>query len=317
MRLKRTGLMIITIICLLLNLTYPVFAENSTPYKATNMDVMIMPEYDTTDVLVVYSLDFTNNSSQPYTGEIRFPVPKGTTSNIVTEANGGDSHLAVKVEDKGNYSEFVWKPSQPVQPNGNYKIHLEYYYNPLPGTGSKSFEYQFNATVPVDRSKIYVYQPLKASDFKMEPMGQAMGTDKQGFQIYGLDSSSMAIGQTLSLKISYTKNDPAPSVQPQTSAGGTQSGEPSGKSQLSSAAILVPLVAIVFGIIFITVRALKRSDSEEEVLEKRTSRTKSSKNSPKGAFTQEKKKIRQMLLNGDIGEETYHELLAELEREYS
>lgn len=321
---RKRILVLLAVLCLLLNMAAPVYAENSSPLKISKMGVQVMPEYDASDVLVLYSLTFQNDSAQPYSGEIRFPVPKGTSSNIVTEnVNNNDQHVNVRVEDKGDTAEFVWKPLQPIQPKGSYQIHLEYYYNPLPGTGSKSFTYKFLANMPVDQPQVHVYQPLKATDFKMEPVGQALGTDSKGFQVYGINSSSLKPGDKIEFKVSYTKNDPKPSVDPpsasQGAAGGAGQTPPSSKSQLSSAAILVPLAAIVIGIIVIAVRAYgnRETETDNRPVRKSSQKSKQIKNPGESKFAQEKRKLREMLLNGDLSEDMYRELLADLEREYS
>lgn len=321
---RKRILVLLAVLCLLLNMAAPAYAENSSPLKISKMGISVMPEYDTPDVLVLYSLTFQNDSTQPYSGEVRFPVPKGTSSNIVTEnVNNNDQHVNVSVEDKGDSAEFVWKPLQPIQPKATYQIHLEYYYNSLPGTGSKSFTYKFVANMPVDQPQVHVYQPLKATDFKMEPVGQALGTDSKGFQVYGINSSSLKPGDKIEFKVSYTKNDPKPSVDPpsasQGAAGGTGQTPATSKSQLSSAAIIFPLAAILIGVVLIGVKALRKSETEvdPEPVRKSNQKRKQIKSQGESKFAQEKRKLREMLLNGDLSEDLYRELLADLEREYS
>lgn len=316
---KKTSLITILALCLMLVSVIPAYAENSSSYKISTLETSIMPEYDTSDVLVLNAITFNNNTDQPYSGEIKFPVPKGTSSNIVTETtNSTDNHVTVKVEDKGDYAEFVWKPSQPIQAKGTYQVHLEYYYNSLPGTGAKTFAYQFNATVPVDQHKIYAYQPLKATDFKMEPVGQSLGTDQKGFQIYGLNSSNLKIGDKVDMKISYTKNDPSPSVDPPSAAGGTAA--PAGQnseSPLNNAAVLVPLLAIIVGIAVIVAKAYNSRQKSVGTSIVRQKQGGNRRQAPANSkFLEEKRRIRQMLLDGEIGEDTYHEILEELEKEY-
>lgn len=315
---KRLLKILVAIFSLLLIWTMPAHAENAGPFKISNLEISVMPEYDTSDVLVLYAINYVNTSGQPFNGEMRFPVPKGTTNNIVKETSTtNESHLAVRVEDKGDYAEFVWKPAQPIQPNANYPVHLEYYYNPLPGTGNKSFDYQFRATLPVDQAKVNVYQPLKASNFKMEPTGQLLGQDNQGFQIYGLNSSNLKSEDKVNLKISYTKDDPNPSVQKPSAAAGT-TGQPgqAGSGQFSSAAVMIPMAAIVVIIVIIAVKALGNRE-EQRVVSRRGKSPKNQGKQVNSKLAKEKRKLREMLLEGELSEETYHELLADLEEEYS
>jgi len=311
---KRFIKMLAAVFSLVLIWTMPAYAEKSNPLKISTTEISVMPEYDTQDVLALYSINFVNHSDQPYSGEIRFPVPRGTTNNIVKETStNNDNHLAATVEDKGDYAEFVWKPTQPIQPNGNYPIHLEYYYNPLPGTGNKAFAYQFRATLPVEQAKINVYQPLKASNFKIEPAGQLLGQDTQGFQVYGLNSANLKAGDKVDLKISYTKDDPSPSIQKPTGAAG-QPGQ-SGGGQLSSAAVIVPLAALVIIIVIIAVKALGNREDNGGVSRPVKNRN-GQKKTVNSKLAKEKKRLREMLLEGEISEETYHELVMEMEEDY-
>lgn len=326
------------IFCLLVTGAQPVMAETNSPLKISTMKASIMPEYDTSDVLVLYALTFVNTSEKPYTGEIRFPVPKGSTNNIVKEtATNNDSHISVKVEDKGSYSQFVWQPAQPIQPGAGYPIHLEYYYNPIPGAGLKAFEYRFPANVPVDKADFSISQPLKSTDLKIEPASPLLGQDNQGFQVYGF-SRSIKSGEEVVLKISYNKTIPNPSIQKPGAVGASQTNSASG-SQLGNLGVLLPLAAIVILIVVIGYKAFaKRRDEalEEEEEEPVRSRAKGnrtqatatakSRNSrqqdqPKGPINKqlarEKRKLRDMLMNGIITEETYHQLICELEEEYS
>ncbi|MDA8235292.1 MAG: hypothetical protein M0Z31_10920, partial [Clostridia bacterium] len=304
---------IIKVLAMLLYLvlvyTTPVYAESSNPFKISTLDISVMPEYDTSDVLVLYSINYVNTSSQPYNGEVRFQVPKGMTNNIVKETSTtNDNHLVVRVEEKADYAEFVWKPSQPIQSNASYPIHLEYYYNPLPGSGNKAFTYQFRATMPVDQAKINVFQPLKATDFKMEPVGRLLGQDNQGFQVYGLNSANLKNGDKVDLKVTYTKDDPNPSVQKPGSSGATGQPAQTGRSQLSSSVIIIPTVALVVIIVIIVVKAFSNREMERETANRRVKSQNNREESRESKLAKEKRKLRQKLLNGEISEGTYHEL---------
>ena len=306
------------VLCLTLLGAPPAWAKKDNPLKISNMEISVMPEYDTQDVLVLYTVNYVNTSNQVYNGEIRFPVSKGSTNNIVIEtATVNDNHLQVKVEDKGDFAEFVWQPTQPIQPNASYPIHLEYYYNPLPGTGNKAFTYGLRTIMLVEQAKINVLQPQRASNFKMEPSGQLLGQNNQGFQVYGLNYFGLKPGEKKEFKVSYTKDDPNPSVQASaaTQAGG-QSG-PEGESQLTSIAVVVPLIALVAIIGIIAVKAADNREQISPVAKRREQKQRGREAPDNKNLLKDKKKLRQMLLNGEISEDTYHELLAEIEEEYS
>lgn len=312
----------LVIVCTLFFTISPGYAEESSPLQIFSVAAHVMPEYDTQDVLVIYAINYTNKSSSDYNGEVRFAVPKGATNNIVLENNqgstGNNSHIPVKVEDKGEYAEIVWNPTKPIKANESYPVHLEYYYNPLPGTGKKEFSYRLSPTSDIGQIQVNVYQPLKATDFKMEPVGKFVKKDSEGFNIYSIDPTSLRKGQNLEVKISYTKNDPEPSLKPKSA---TQESGSKEKGSLSSAAILLPMVGMLALIILIAVKAFK-TPSVDETPTRRSKKTKQANQAQLPAaktesnYAQEKRKLRQKLLDGEISEETYREILADLEQDY-
>lgn len=245
---------LLLLMCFSLTWAGPAVAEMGNSFKTT-VDISIMPEYDTSEVLVLNNITFINSSGQAYSGEMRFPVPKGTTNNIVKEIDGSGAHLHVRVEDKGDHAEFVWQPSQPIQPNVTHRIHLEYYYNAIPGTGPKSFNFNFKPSYAVDRVSMQIFQPLKSTDLVAEPPIQLLGTDKQGFQVYGSNYTGVKPNQDITLKVSYNKTDPNPSVQPQ----GPPEGGVTSSGQFGTVSVLVPLVLLLLAGVVVIIKARQKN----------------------------------------------------------
>ncbi len=301
------------ILVLIISGAFPVNAAEN-PLTVTTAEINVMPEYDTADVLVLYALSYVNNSGEAYTGEIRFPVPKGTTNNIVKEdIPNTDSHLSVRVENKGDYAELVWTPAAAIEPGAEYPIHLEYYYNPLPGTGEKTFEYRFTAPTAVEKANISVLQPLKATGFKMDPPGAMMGQTTDGFNLYGLERSGIKPGEEIKFTVSYQKDDPNPSVKPPWETQGAQ-GQPGAdeSSQLGTAAVIIPLALLAVFIVIIIVKNMNRKSPGEEPV---TKQRKGGNNPGDSKISREKRRLREMLLNGEISEDIYLELLRDIEGE--
>ncbi|MEA5024589.1 hypothetical protein SDC9_20817 [bioreactor metagenome] len=319
--------LVISLLVIVLTLSIsvvPGYAEVNPPLKISLIATHVMPEYDTTDVLVIHGINFMNNSPNDYSGEVRFAVPKGTTNNIVVEntpeSKGNDSHLSVKVEDKGEHAELVWNPTKPIKANESYPVHLEYYYNSLPGTGQKEFTYTLFPISDIDQAQVNVYQPLKATEFKMEPEGKFAQKDSEGFNIYSINTASLRKGQNYNVKISYNKTDAEPSIKAPTSFQTTGSSGKE-KGSLSSAAVLFPMVGMLALVILIAIKSFntpsvdvdstrRPKKSNPGNLEKKPS------SKAESSFAQEKRKLRQKLLDGEISEETYREILADIEQDY-
>lgn len=318
---RKFSMSLLVIVFTLFSSVSPGYAEVNPPLQISSVDANVMPEYDTSDVLVIYAINFTNSSASDYSGEVRFAVPKGTTNNILLESNATtDSHVQIKVEDKGEYAELVWTPTKPIKVNESYPVHLEYYFNPLPGTGSKEFSYRLSPSSDIGQVQVNVYQPLKATEFKMEPAGKFVKKDSEGFNIYSIDSAPLRKGQNLDVKISYTKTDPEPSLKPP-SATQEAGGEVKENGSLSSAAVMLPLVGMLALVILIAIKSFN-TPSVVETPTRRPNKSKQANQAKipskktESTFAQEKRKLRQKLLEGEINEDTYREILADIEQDY-
>lgn len=321
--LRRFVIGLIVIVCTLFFLVPSGYAEANPSLQISSVAAHVMPEYDTSDVLVIYAINYVNNSPSDYTGEVRFAVPKGISNSIVIEdtpENTGNTHLSVKEEDKGEYAELVWTPTKPIKAKEGYPIHLEYYFNPLPGTGQKEFTYRLTPSSDIEQVQVNVYQPLKATDFKMVPEGKWVKKDSEGFNIYSLNPSSLKKGLNYDVKISYSKTDPEPSAKPKSATQETVNGG-NEKGSLSSMAVMLPMVGMLALVILIAIKSFNTRNVDEAP----TRRTKksiqgNSAQKPSGktesSFAQEKRKLRQKLLDGEINEETYREILADIEQDY-
>lgn len=312
---KAAIFLLLALVSLNLMLVNPVSAQEDS-LVVKNLSVNIMPEYDTPEVLVLYTIDFTNKSEMPFNDEIRFRIPKETRNNTVIETGSQNSeHLQVRTENNAEYAEMIWKPSKPLEPNTTYAIHLEYYYDSLPGIGEKTFSFVLNPGFALENAQIYLAQPLKSVDFKTEPTTVSMQTNAQGFKVYRLNPGFLNQDDPFRVKVSYTKTNPNPSIQPandlnQNGAGGDQNNR-------GSWAILLPLMAIFLFIIFIAYRALAsrqmENDPNHRVFKSNEQRNQDLKKSP---LVEEKRKLRQKLLKNEIDSKMYQQLLKDIEEDY-
>ncbi|KTE92448.1 hypothetical protein AT727_19025 [Desulfitobacterium hafniense] len=322
---KRFVISFMVLLFLLFLSVSPGYAENSPPLGIMQLSAHVLPEYDTSDVLIIYGIQFSNNSQSDYTGEVRFAVPKGITKPIVIEdtpqATGSDIHIQVRVEDKGEYDEIVWNPTTPIKAMENYPIHLEYYFNPLPGTGQKKFTYTLYSNFDIGQVQVNVFEPLKATEFKMEPAGKFLKKDSEGLNIYSIDPSPLSKGQNLNVEISYIKTDPEPSITP---LSATQNAGSSVKQNgsLSSAAVLLPMVGMLALVIVISIKSFNTPSAKETPTQRpkksiQGNQEQTSSDRIESLYAHEKRKLRQKLLDGEINEETYREILADIERDYN
>lgn len=318
-------------------------AETSN-VEIIQVEIQVMPEYDTPDILLIYHPEFKNTSDQPYAGELVWNVPKGSKNHIVVDRGQGqgDSHVQISVKPGDKMDQLVWKLTTPIPPGETRLAQIEYYYNNLQGNPDKTFAYDFISEYPVTQANVVVFRPLKASNFILTPdYGQPQPTG-DGFSIYSKQFSNLKLGDKVELKGSYTKSDPNPSVAPPSQQqGGLPAGQTPQSKRTSAAVVMLFLAAFVAVIGLIIYKAMNSEHSSTDqyydddfvvdnnvdvdvddaaLLNKKTKKTRNSsskKQDPKSKFQADKKKLRDALLSSRISEETYHQLLAELEEENS
>lgn len=309
---KKLLLIIMVTICFNFLLVFPLFAEEEA-IVVKNLTVHIMPEYDTSEVLVLYSIDFENVSSEQLLEEIRFGIPKGTRNNIVVEA-GKKEHLQVRTEVQGDNTEMVWKPSEPLEPNTTYSVHLEYYYNSLPGTGEKSFEYTLDPGLPLRQTQINLIQPLNSVDFISQPASEFIQKNSRGLKVYRLNPGPLNKDEQFPLKVSYTKTDPKPSIEAVNGEVNTEG------DRSSSLAILLPMFVIFVFLIVIAYKALtngKTVKGKQRYKSSKNTNNKGKLNLANAQMAEEKRKLRKKLLDGEISADLYQQLLDDIEEDYS
>ncbi|KJS49140.1 hypothetical protein [Desulfosporosinus sp. BICA1-9] len=310
--------------------TKTAYAETAK-LEIINMDINVMPEYDTPDILVIYSVDFKNTSDQPYSGEFVWNLPKDSKKYTVADKSKGDNHVEPTVKHSEKNDQIVWKFPTPLQPGETKAVQIEYYYNNLQGNPDKTFVYEYIPEYPVVQAEVTVFQPKKASNMVVTPdFGQAQpGYD--GFSIYKKEFKTLKPGDNVQIKASYTKSDPNPSVAPLSEQQG-QSGQPtqSTQSKRTSAAIVLFFIAAFVGVLGLIIYKAMNSkhipinrnseedyEDEEFIIDKEIRKMQNSnkKQPSHSKLKAEKKKLRDALLSGRISEGTYHQLLAELKGE--
>ena len=325
-------LFILMILLSLVISTKPAFAE--TPkLEIIKMDIKVMPEYDTPDILVIYSFELKNTSDQPYLGEFVWNLPKGSKKYTVVDRSNGDNYVEPTVKHGDKNDQIAWKFTTPLQPGETKPVQIEYYYNNLQGNPDKTFVYEYIPEYPVTKVEVEVLQPKKASNMVVTPeFGQAQpGSD--GFITYKKEISNVKPGANVEIKAGYTKSDPNPSVAPlsqQQGQDGQSNGQPPQNKSTSAAIVLLFIAAFVGVIGFIIYKAMNSKyiptdlDSEESyeaegVIIPKSKMNKqqnaSKERSPNSKLQADKKKLRDALISCRITEDTYDQLLAELNEE--
>ncbi|GAV23328.1 hypothetical protein [Carboxydothermus pertinax] len=302
-----------------------VYAQSDIQFK--DLTVSVLPEYDEPDkILVIY--EGTIISSLPYNGEIKFMVPKKDQNinvGMACEINaaGGHECQPYRFTDKGDYQELTWKLSKTVQPGQEYKVYLEFYYDGIKGQANKTIDYKFVPILPIKNLTLFVGKPLKATNFKLDPPYTFTG---QGYNLNTFGYTFTNPTNPISIKISYTKDDPNPSFEKpkndnqaaNTQAPPTTSTTPTISTPVSDWIILLLFILFIVFLGLLIFYALKTQSSSHPTRKDKNSRygKGSSRSGAQAQLAAERKRIRRLLLEGKISEETYRELISDLENEY-
>ncbi|MDT3700805.1 MAG: hypothetical protein RO469_15460 [Thermincola sp.] len=300
-----------------------VMAAEDNQLEAKNLDLQIWPEYDDPRVLAIFSGTLTNASDEDFSGRVYFNVPKDIEVQMACELVNGGQHSCqpYELENKGDYQVLSWKVTRTLAPGEDFPIWLEYYYNPLTGSPDKTMKLDYLPYYKTQSLKLTIKEPLKSSNFKIEPSPGSSNQDSEGFKNDFFNFENLDSNKLVSLNITYTRSEKEPSVKPlDPNAQQAAANDPLGTSAWKKPEVLIPVVLfIIILIIFIfysfnSSKNVPPTDRIRRIQKKYGnsgggSGKKSNKSSDKA---EEKKVIRQMLLDGEISEETYRELMEDL-----
>lgn len=300
-------------------------AQQDNQLEMKNLDLQVWPEYDDKRVLAVFNGSLTNVSGKDFDGRVYFNVPKNIDVKMACELVNGTEHSCqpYDLKDKGDYQVLSWKTTHPISPGQDYPIWLEYYYNPLKGYPDKTMTLNYTPFYKTQNLKLTIKEPLKSSNFKIDPAPGSSSQDSEGFKNDLFNFQNIDAAKPVVLAISYTRSAKEPSVKPQQQDNGQQgsSADPLGTSAWKKPEVLIPVgLFLIVLIIFIfyslhSSRNVPPTDRIRRIQNKYGAEEngKSSKHSSSAVNkADEKKHIRQMLLNGEISEETYRELMNDL-----
>ena len=336
-RTKLLLIMVFFLLSLSLNLSLnpkEAWAETGS-LKATNFQVDVKPEYDDPRTLVIYQGDFTNTGTETIKIDtpISFIIPKGAEIGMACEINAQDGHdcqpyTTQDLDD--NQVKLTWKITKDIAPNQKYPAYLEFYYDNGSKAPTKTFKYKFLPTYDLDNLTINLVAPKSASNIITTPVASTTGKDSEGLSQFSFNYKSKTPKDVVAVKVDYNKSDNKPTFdKPQTGSNSSNSSSSGSNSPLSKPEILIPSLLFVAIVIFIFIFGFNRNKEPLQGAHKGTVSkhkglvpskkpnqvvvTNGVRNQDvKQDINQEKRKLRQMLLDGKIGEDTYKQLLAEL-----
>lgn len=172
-----------------------------TDLLVNTAQVQLWPEYDQPAMLVIYTLELSEDQPLPADVTVRIPASVGDPMAVaVLEETGLVTRAYTRTVD-GEWAEVTLETDYPV-------IQVEYYDPALSQADpQRSYDFTWSADFAVDNFIFSVKQPVNAVDFSVIPSLGIGQTDSDGLMTYSASFGSLAANQSFQLSLNYTKND--------------------------------------------------------------------------------------------------------------
>lgn len=349
--LTRLASFVITIL-FFMNLSIPSanaaegFPVEKFPYK--EMQIQVMPEFDYPEkwpedqpsLLLGYYGTFTNKTGKDFSGEIEFPAPindKNFEVYLVAEfPNETDPEVQRAFEVNKEKGVITWKPAEPIKKDKTYSFVVEYYTNPFEVKDTKKFDFNYVNIADTEKLDVILYAPLESKDFKVEPQATTTTDSEYGQKLHVYQYTNKKKGDAVNISATYVKKDnkstlslmsektpPNDENHSGTSAteqvtNGTGKGKSSDQPIIGiGGATVIGLSIIIAGVfVFLGLKGNARSKQSGVKAKKTPGKKpmveKQPQKSSKNNNLDQKKRLRTMLINGEIDNETYEKEVEKL-----
>ncbi|GAP13905.1 protein containg zinc-ribbon domain [Longilinea arvoryzae] len=210
------------VLLVILFLALPGAAQGQSDVGFDQLNVLLWPEYDRPDMLVIYKITLSSATKLPAQIDLRIPLAAGSPYNVAIEEVDGQLYsLNYTTSQDGDW--LIVSFTAPTS-----KLQIEYYDPELTKTDSRrDYEFHWPGDVAIDNLTVEMQQPLTAENFQVAPNMGSWATGTDGLRYYTEDVGSVPEGTPVTLKLSYTKSDDLLSVPDQAPL---QSSQPIGPS---------------------------------------------------------------------------------------
>ena len=196
-RMKRLFLLIAL---LALGFTSGFSRQEENLIKITRMEIDLWPDYDRSQMLVIYRVQISNDTQLPVRINLRIPGTAAPYKVAMRDLDGLLYNLAYSVEPEGTWREIVLSTS-------SNELYIEYY-DPSIVTNEEERSYSFSwiSDYPIDKLIVKAQQPRNSQEFNASPsmgVGELNIVDKLVY--YTRDFGPLPTGITFNSHISYTR----------------------------------------------------------------------------------------------------------------
>lgn len=195
---------------LVLLLSFAGTARGQSSVSFDQLNVLLWPEYDRPDMLVIYKITLSAATKLPAQIDLRIPLAAGAPYNVAIEEVDGQLYtLNYTTSQDGDW--LVISFTAPTS-----KLQIEYYDPELDKTDDRrDYVFRWPGDMAVDNLTVEVQQPLTAQQLQVAPNLGSWKTGTDGMQYYIEEVGSVPEGTPVTLKLSYLKSDDSLSVPDQ------------------------------------------------------------------------------------------------------
>ena len=241
------------IVALLTGLFFTGTARAQSEPVIESMEIGLWPEYDRTEVLVIYRIILAPDVTLPAQMSLRIPRGVGAPYNLaMKDVDGLLYNLAYTSEIQGDWLKVTFTtPSADLQ--------LEYYDPGLTKEAAqRQFEYTWNGDFTVKDLVVAVQQPVNATDMQILPDFGAGAVQEDGLTYYTKQVGSVDAGTPFTVRFGYSKADDelsfsSQSVQPVQAASDGAAGRVNASDILPWILGGVGLILVLGGLVWFVV----------------------------------------------------------------
>lgn len=242
---------LLTFVILLLATLFTTHIAQATAQGSTeiqSLQINLWPEYDRSDMLVIYRITLSSQTKLPAQISLRIPQAVGQGPNAVAmkDASGALTNLEFKTSlvSGGKWLQVDFTTPMP-------EIQIEYY-DPrlMRNLDRRTFTYTWPGDYTVNSLEIMVQQPVNASQMQIAPsLGSGTVNPDDGLTYYRANVGRVSAGTSFDVNLSYSKSDSklSMSTQPIQPASSNNASRPildTNSLLIISGVVLVALILI-------------------------------------------------------------------------
>jgi hypothetical protein len=169
--------------------------------KIKHMEIDLWPEYDRSQLLVIYRIQLSNDTPLPARVSLRIPNTAGTPYKVATrDLDGLLYNIGYSLEPEGSWNVVVLTTS-------SNELYIEHYVpSIISDEDSRSFTFSWICDYPIDELLVKMQQPRYSKDFSTTPfMGLGELNIADGLLYFKRDFGSLASGITFTTSATYTR----------------------------------------------------------------------------------------------------------------